>query len=108
MPTGSGLDGWRVVEAEVTLQVQNDLVFRYDPTADAAFSPPVFVPVLGAVHAGRLLPHQLVTYSATHLLRLGVLVFAVTGLWLANRLRIAGSLAGASGESGDRHPPAQH
>jgi hypothetical protein len=34
VPTGSGLDGWRVVEAEVTLQVQNDLVFRYDPTAD--------------------------------------------------------------------------
>jgi APA family basic amino acid/polyamine antiporter len=81
---------------------------RFDPTADAAFSPPVFVPVLGAVLAGGLLTHQLVTSSANHLLRLGVLVFAVTGLWLANRLRIAGSLAGASGESGDRHPPAQH
>jgi len=34
VPTGAGLDGWRVVEAEVTLQVQNDLVFRYDPTPD--------------------------------------------------------------------------
>jgi hypothetical protein len=35
LPSGDEALDWSVVEAEVTLQVQNDLVFRHDPTADA-------------------------------------------------------------------------
>lgn len=35
IPSGGTAAGYRVTSAEVTLQVQNNLVFRYDPTPDA-------------------------------------------------------------------------
>ena len=35
IPSGGTAAGYRVTGAEVTLQVQNNLVFRYDPTPDA-------------------------------------------------------------------------
>ncbi|MFZ4697606.1 MAG: hypothetical protein ACOYMO_06330, partial [Phycisphaerales bacterium] len=35
IPPGGTAAGYRVTSAEVTMQVQNNLVFRYDPTPDA-------------------------------------------------------------------------
>lgn len=73
-------------------------VTRNEPEAEAAFDPPLVVPVLGALASGGLLTHQLATASSGDLVRLGALVGAVLVMLAVNELQRARSLD-------ERHPP---